>query len=384
MRIAYLLSVEGRQQALAAQGLVLREEQVVDGDVAPEAIAAVASQLTVSPRGLTYLGQIDYRAREMQVDGETLRSSVGYLDVYCPDAAAVVAQLTDLAQRKAAKQAAEAAKRQAAAIESYRQRWQPDLEQLEWRGWWGEIDALPADLRGEYEAERARRQAVHDEREAAKRAEAERLADAWLAGDAAGFGGRLLELLDALPRERRVELRAESDRRAEAVKLARVSAKLAYLRSWIDAHGTDSQRERAAVGDSETDETEAALYRRYLGLVPEDEVIDAIRDHVFAPLAELPRYQRLTRDDLEGGSDDEYHQHDASYESQEALDVPPDVWESVKRVRAKLPAGATSAIRVHVATCDSRDCDAEARRFGVLVTLKVAEGLELHREYAAE
>ncbi len=120
-----------------------------------------------------------------------------------------------------------------------------------------------------------------------------------------------------------------------------------------------------------------------LGLVPEAEVLDALRDAVFAPLASETLYDPLTVADLAAPEDD-YHRHTPSFSSEAARDVSADVWAEAKRVRQAAPAGATSEIRIHTVTCDEHGCDEEASRYGVLVKIEVAPGLTLHREYSVE
>lgn len=192
--------------------------------------------------------------------------------------------------------------------------------------------------------------------------ETERHAAAVLAAHAAGVERRRVEDAEAAAQ-------AERRRVEDAAREARQAAKVAYLREWILAHGSPDQRERVEAGDG-------------LGLLPEDEAIDAVREAVFAPLAELPRYEDLDRRALD--VEDDSCDHDPAYESYAAEDVTPDAWAALKRVRALAPEGAVCTVQLHRAYCDRRGCDAAVERDGILVQIEVHPGLTLSREYAAE
>jgi hypothetical protein len=185
-----------------------------------------------------------------------------------------------------------------------------------------------------------------------------------------------------------IEARRTSDTDAkEQARLVRTQAKLEYLRAWIDEHGTESMKERAAVDNDQvsTDDRDGDELRAFLGVVPQSEVLDAIRDHALAALDAFPRYERLTATDihLARETEEDYcEHHEVTFGSGDAAEVPAATWDALKRLRAVAPEGADCAVRLHTATCDA--CDLKAKRFGILVSVDVAPGLTLHREYSAE
>lgn len=218
-----------------------------------------------------------------------------------------------------------------------------------------------------------------------------------------GTNGHVALIRD--PHPRWTEIRAEVVRRKELDKervedarRARLVAKLAYLRDWIRDHGTDAQRERQAAGMIlETDDKETRDRIEHLGLVPEQEILDAIRDRVFAPLAGESLYERIRASELNSlpdDRDDDYGQTPYGHgkgemecESTVADEATPEQWSRVKAIRAKAPAGADVELRRHQCDCTTSSCDWGKRghsvvRHGVLVRVTVTPGLDLHREYS--
>jgi hypothetical protein len=214
-----------------------------------------------------------------------------------------------------------------------------------------------------------------------------------------GTNGKLVLVRKVHPRYE--EIRAEVARRsaadraaAENVQRQRRVAKLTYLRDWIHQHGTDHMRERQAAGRPKDDDAQEVRDRvEHIGLVPEREVIDAIRDMTFAALSGEAIYRQIRASDLDEADefDDEaedglyrHRDKDMRCESSAESEATPAQWARLKGLRAKAPAGATVTLRCHECECTAQGCPEShsVTRYGILVTVTVTEGLDLHREYA--
>ncbi len=121
-------------------------------------------------------------------------------------------------------------------------------------------------------------------------------------------------------------------------------------------------------------------------MLPEDEVLDSMRDAAYAPLGELEKYAKLTYDDIE--HDAEYCQGHISYEVEDASDVSAEQWEKMQKISAlfgSVKSGKNTVtgdirqtIRRHTATCD--DCDATETRDSLRIEITVGE-ITFSREY---
>lgn len=124
---------------------------------------------------------------------------------------------------------------------------------------------------------------------------------------------------------------------------------------------------------------EALRKRAARGLLPEAELLAAMRDEAFAALAELPRYERLrdayVRRELDADDDAEvlYDVDDADSASDADLAL-------IERIEAALPDAAVT-LRVHTGSIDG--CDETVTRYSVRVVRRVGE-FEFSREYAAD
>jgi hypothetical protein len=146
---------------------------------------------------------------------------------------------------------------------------------------------------------------------------------------------------------------AEMERRdAEKIECRKIQ-----IDTWVAERGTDNQRGRHA-----------------LGLLPEDEILDAIRSEAFAPLDEFARYKKLEADDL---------RHEDCYGTvgfavDDATEISADQWDMMAKIRALVPS-ATLTAREHIADC--KDCDATETRYSLRVAITMGE-FDFTREYA--
>lgn len=131
----------------------------------------------------------------------------------------------------------------------------------------------------------------------------------------------------------------------------------ARLRAWIANHAWDP----------------TVLERWEAGVLPEDELKDALREVVFAPLEIFPRFKKLRASDFENA--DVYSEVDYDVETLEAMDA--DEWTTYKAIEKAAPEGSTLKARKHVAVCGEESLD----RVSVLVTVE-RFGFTLSREYA--
>jgi len=155
---------------------------------------------------------------------------------------------------------------------------------------------------------------------------------------------------------------AEAKAKQQAIEAERAQAKREYLEVWLREHGTPSQQERYAAGK-----------------LPEDELMDGIKDRVFAWAEGESEYQKLTREDA--CDCDDCPEPRVKFASTEAETSTAAQWERMKALRSKAPEGAEVELREHTGVCDACDCQMTYRH-GVRV--KVAVGpFTFHREFSA-
>ena len=165
--------------------------------------------------------------------------------------------------------------------------------------------------------------------------------------------------------------RAEIDRR-QAFHQEREAAREAE-----NAEAARQRRERLAAEVPNMDANAQGRWK--LGLLPEEEILDSLRNRLFASLDGWPRYVKITGRDLP---------HEDWCDSQEITCTagPADAltaaqYERFDLLARDLPAGARYDIKVHVCTCQA--CGAETSRYSVRV--KIEDGpLVFTREYALE
>jgi len=157
------------------------------------------------------------------------------------------------------------------------------------------------------------------------------------------------------------EARNQEERlKIELEEAAAYERKENQLSAWVLQHGTDNQKARQA-----------------LGLLPEDEVINCIRDQVFLPLTRdgFERYERMTAADVCECEDGEC---DVEFEVDDATEMTADQYTAYKSIVQVAPEAANIQARVHKGK--SERCEVTLIRCSVLVTVVVGE-LTLSREY---
>lgn len=139
------------------------------------------------------------------------------------------------------------------------------------------------------------------------------------------------------------------------------------IKTWLATRAPEAMRKRAA-----------------RGLLPEDEVIAGMREEAFAPLAELPRLQRLTDDEVRQALDPEgYGSAPVKYGTRDAESANDGDIALMERIERLLPTAKTSLIEhVGYLAGASGEDDPELVRRAVRVELTMGE-LRFTREYAA-
>ncbi len=161
-------------------------------------------------------------------------------------------------------------------------------------------------------------------------------------------------------REARERANEEAMERKLAEQNAKSEAIERQLTEWVAEKGTDNQKGRLE-----------------LGLLPEDEIIDAIRDEVFAPIdVRREKYHKIQSSDVcECDYGDTCH---VEFDSGELNEMSPEAYEGFTVIKELAPEGATLEPRYHSATAEY--CGAE--RYYETVLIKVTVGvLDLSREY---
>lgn len=160
--------------------------------------------------------------------------------------------------------------------------------------------------------------------------------------------------------------RREEERRQEEAILRRKE----QLAAWVRQFGTNMQQER---------------FTR--GLLPEDEIVDTIRDQVFAPLDHLPHYEKITKQDvINSYADLGYGPNSKVIFRVEAASSASDEQMARMLEIERLVPGATTELRLHEGVLENSSGDEDeeyaVRCHSILVTVQVGE-LTLSREYAA-
>lgn len=175
--------------------------------------------------------------------------------------------------------------------------------------------------------------------------------------------------------------RTERDRRASADKaseaaenLRRETAKLQQIAAWVKQNGTENQKQRLAAS-----------------LLPAEEVMKAIEEHAFAPLADFPMYQKITagavRRTCSMKCECEYGDPcDVDFKAYEFDEASADNWDAMRRMTALLPSDATVSLRMHEGVCQDRSCkwgngEGHLEQKGIYVKLVVG-GFTFNREFA--
>ena len=141
----------------------------------------------------------------------------------------------------------------------------------------------------------------------------------------------------------------------EAEYRAKQEADRAVKRAWIVEHAPK------VIGWAQS-----MLERFDAGVLPTSEFTRAVEAWLFADLDDMPRYKGLTRNDITH-SDECDECADNRYSSKEASEVPAEVWDAAKAIRACLREGDTSVIRRHSAWCYCDHCEGITCRYGLSV-----------------
>jgi len=180
------------------------------------------------------------------------------------------------------------------------------------------------------------------------------------------------ERLEGLARAREAEARErEEEQRKQANETAEVARQrlMACHEKLAAGYLNDEQRRRFAAG-----------------VLPMEELLAAVREVVFAPLASFARYVRLTRADIEAASEDESDYKTPEYGTCEAGEVGAEEWATyeaiVKVAAAELPTPEVE-LRLHFAGWEEDRQYYLVDRLSVLVTVTIDEVVTISREYAA-
>lgn len=172
---------------------------------------------------------------------------------------------------------------------------------------------------------------------------------------------KLQELAD----KREADLRREAAE-LEATERRESAEQLANIKAWIAKHGSDSMNARAVEG-----------------LLPEKELLHEVREWLFAPLVDFPRYERLDDGDARH-ADDCYTGAPLAYKTADADELTAAEYERLKALREaakRLAEPAEVQAREHRVMCRHQACPAETMRRSVLVKVDW-NGYPLSREYA--
>ena len=161
-----------------------------------------------------------------------------------------------------------------------------------------------------------------------------------------------------IEREEREKREEEEREKKEREAQALAEARTAQIAEWIAEKGTDNQKGRAA-----------------LNLLPEDEILDAMRDEAFAALDGFDRYEEIKKGDL---GHEEYCASGVSCDVFDAGELTADQFDRFDAIRKAIPSAAVSAL-VH--SCKCQGCDATLDRDSVRVTLTVGS-ITFSREYS--
>ncbi|MBB1125654.1 hypothetical protein [Thiospirillum jenense] len=155
----------------------------------------------------------------------------------------------------------------------------------------------------------------------------------------------------------RHKLQRETDRTAAQIRRAE------QLAAWVNEYMDDNARARFK-----------------LNLLPEDEILDAIRAAAYRSLDEFPRYRKIRFNDVD---------HSERCSGSQSLDCDTDdakhltaaQFELYRQIETKAPPGAKLKALVHSCACES--CNAGLIRRSVQVVIPVGE-LLFSREYALD
>jgi hypothetical protein len=175
----------------------------------------------------------------------------------------------------------------------------------------------------------------------------------------AELADRISEAVAILEERRR--LRVEEAKEAEIAAKEAEARRLAQISDWVRDHGTPNQQGRHS-----------------LGLLPESEVIDAIRGAAYAALDGFPRYVKIRMADIDH-EDDCGGFGELSCATSPAGALTASEYDDFTAIQRAAPADAELEALAHACSCS--ECHATTVRRSVRVAIKVGE-LSFSREYA--
>jgi len=168
---------------------------------------------------------------------------------------------------------------------------------------------------------------------------------------------------EARERHERIEQEEKAAKAlSSAEKQERETRFSAAAKAFLAEYGTDNQRARHKEG-----------------LLPQRELVDLIRERVFARLDAFDRYAKINADDIDH-SDDCDHELSPKYMVDAATELDADDYARLSRIRKAAPDGAEVEARKHVGVCTCCTSDRVYKR-SALVSVEW-HGRKLSREYA--
>lgn len=163
--------------------------------------------------------------------------------------------------------------------------------------------------------------------------------------------------------ERKISEMKEKQAAARAEKEKKEEAKKEQIKKWVMEKGTENQKKRYEIE-----------------LLPESEVIDAIRDEAYSALNDFQRYEKMKASDVCTCEDEGYC--DVDYEVEEATEATVEEFEALEKIvtaAKKAHPGAVVTLMDHIGT--SEDCENKVVRKSAKVEVAVG-AFKFSREYA--
>ena len=162
-------------------------------------------------------------------------------------------------------------------------------------------------------------------------------------------------------------VKAEKEKTEAQIENEKRARQKAQVATWVAVSGNDNQKKRAA-----------------LNLLPEDEIINEIREEAYTPLGAFPRYEKITKSDVPCTCDD-YDEPKIKFSAGTETEATAEDFDRMEQIQTILPA-AKLTLRWHrgyCATCSDPDDDNDGvfERHSIMVALTVGD-FDFTREYA--
>lgn len=173
-----------------------------------------------------------------------------------------------------------------------------------------------------------------------------------------------LKAMEAFKARKQRQERIETEQAAQQW----IEEKEKQLSQWVLEHGTENQKARFKEG-----------------FLSYTEITDCIRKQVFLPLANEPRFQKITADQVRKFCDnDDYSEcynesHKIEFSTHEKEKLTATEFDRLVYLRKLIPS-ATVTVKTHEGFCTVEDCPAKLERLSYHVEIKVG-ALTLSREY---